>query len=342
MPIYNRGVADSYTALFSVQPASGQPTSDLFDNVVDEAVSWANSSGAGLEASEAGLYRIESGGECEISTDVGSEGRYWRLRWNRPDGDGRPLSWASDVRLAMASTASEVEVFVQVRVVSEPGASTPEPANVGTPRLVRNLTRSYGAHAGARPLRESPMAVGVGDESEFIENDVLASDRVLPILAISPRVDDNRPYLSGHQVRRAGFVGLAEVVFLQTASATRNISDLLGQDFGCYNGAVRVWWPGIDPENDDPRDHRLWLPARVAEGPVRVLNQTYNLLARVAERRAHDGGPVWRQVRGTMRHTRESEFRQALGTAELVDLADEQLKEMPVTPGRLGQVADGE
>ena len=42
-----------------------------------------------------------------------------------------------------------------------------------------------------------------------------------------------------------------------------------------------------------------------------------------------------------MLHTRESEFRQALGTAELVDLADEQLKEMQSLRDELDRLQTG-
>ena len=164
---------------------------------------------------------------------------------------------------------------------------------------------------------------------------MLGTDRILPILAVSPRAEDNRPYLTEYQTRR--FAGLAEVCFLQTAATARNVSDLLGQDFACYNGALRLWWPGIDPENDDPRDHHLWLPARVAENPARVLNQIYNLLARVAERRAPDGGPTWQQVREAARQARDGEFRKALSDAELVGLADAQLAKMHSLEGDLRQ-----
>ncbi len=229
---YTAAVADSYTTLFSVRPASGQSTSDLLRHLASDIVDWARRpDGVDLTIDPGWYSEAESGHEVEIQADACADGEYWQLRWSHPDGDGRPVSWASDLRLATALSASEVEVFAEVRVVSDPSAATAEPVNVGTPRLVRDIIDRYDACTGDRPLRISAMSVGVADAQRFVQQHVLAANRVLPILAISPRAEDNRPYLTAQQVQRAGFGGLAEVCFLETAATTRNVSDWLGQDF---------------------------------------------------------------------------------------------------------------
>jgi hypothetical protein len=277
-----------------------------------------------------------AGDEYEVTSERCEEGAFWRLRWIRPDADGRAISWVSDVRLARIAGSPDVEVSIQVRVV-ETGTAPPERVSIGTPRLVSTLATDHrlSAEVEGRPLA-GPRSVDTPDANRFIAEDVLAPTRALPILAISPRAEDNRPYVSPDHVRR--FLGLAEPWFITTTSATRLISDLLGSEFSCYNGALRIWWPGLDPAEDDPRRHPLRLPYQVADTPARTLDALYNLLTRVSERRVADGGPVWRVVLEATTRAREERLRAALADAELVDLAAEVESQLRMARAEVGEL----
>lgn len=320
-------MADSYSALFSVSSVATDDGPDLLQYVRDVVHAWASRADASPPLTP-GHHVVSAGDEYEISSDRCEEGEFWRLRWTRPDADGRALSWVSDVRLAREIGAPGIEVSVQVRVV-ETDAALPERISIGTPRLLSILANDarISAHVEGRPL-DGSRSVNIESAERFVADDVLSPGRVLPIIAVSPRIDDNRHYFSADQMKR--FLGLAEPWFIQTASPTRLVSNLIGAELSCYNGAVRIWWPGLSPDADDPRRHQLWLPWQVAEAPQRAVDAIYNLLTRVSERRVADGGPVWKTILSASTRAREDRLRSALADAELVGLAAEVESELRI------------
>jgi hypothetical protein len=99
---------------------------------------------------------------------------------------------------------------------------------------------------------------------EFVDLVLLGEDRRLPVIGLSEstrsvgmRVDPER--------LASDLTGLAHVWVIPT-SATWALSDALSPRLGAYNGAIRLWWPGLT-RDDDPYSHPLWM-ARPGERGV--------------------------------------------------------------------------
>jgi len=92
---------------------------------------------------------------------------------------------------------------------------------------------------------------------DFIES----PDRRLPIVLVSPSRDNSGYLLSdtGSMVRKVR--GLAHVTRLKDSKAAQSLHLLLPHH-GCYNGAVRIYWPGFKA-TDDPDLHPFWHPSRL-------------------------------------------------------------------------------
>ena len=78
--------------------------------------------------------------------------------------------------------------------------------------------------------------------------------RKQPVVAVTTR-PGGEPWLDPARLEEA-LGGLAEVVLIETGDATWALADALPPRLDAYGGAVRVWWPGLQP-GSDPYDHPL-------------------------------------------------------------------------------------
>jgi hypothetical protein len=84
--------------------------------------------------------------------------------------------------------------------------------------------------------------------------------RDYPILGLSARPGEHRPALDAASVRAIVGPGVP-IYFLRTRQLTRCLSGLLPARFDMWDGATRVWWPGVS-ETSDPLDHpRIYDPS---------------------------------------------------------------------------------
>jgi hypothetical protein len=58
--------------------------------------------------------------------------------------------------------------------------------------------------------------------------------------------------------------GVASVQVLSSKWAGFALTDEIGKQYSCYNGAVRIYWPRFSREAD-PYFYRLWLPSQISE-----------------------------------------------------------------------------
>ena len=122
---------------------------------------------------------------------------------------------------------------------------------------------------------------------------------------------------------RGQLSGLAEVALLHDGEASWELTKQVRKEFSCFNGAVRIYWPGFNSQSDDPFGHRLWIRDRITDqGPSSFSKLLFNYLcSRVG--RALGESPVWREVQNEIQAEREEGWRR-----QLADLgADKDLTE---------------
>ncbi|MCL2770576.1 MAG: hypothetical protein FWD42_10810 [Solirubrobacterales bacterium] len=105
---------------------------------------------------------------------------------------------------------------------------------------------------------------------------VLSDEREYPIVCLTARADEQEPALSVEEVRK--IVG-AELPLWMIAGRyhrrrTELLAELLPRDLEVYDGATRVWWPGVKP-GCDPLEHPLIFASR---DPYRRLADAFEPL----------------------------------------------------------------
>ena len=86
---------------------------------------------------------------------------------------------------------------------------------------------------------------------------LLARDRRRPVVAVSPDAMSYGPATRPNALADQ-LVGLAHVFNITTGPATFELTERLGRQLTVYEGAVRVYWPGLTLDSD-PYLHRSWL-----------------------------------------------------------------------------------
>jgi hypothetical protein len=92
--------------------------------------------------------------------------------------------------------------------------------------------------------------------------------------------------------------GLAQVVALKDYWTTRQLSNQITPELSCYDGAVRIYWPGFTRQSD-MRQHPLFLRKKLEEFPIVNWARERLVVDHIhrAAALAHGEGPIARQAR---------------------------------------------
>jgi hypothetical protein len=190
------------------------------------------------------------------------------LEWSFP-GEQR-LIWRNLVRVAQIGGFCIVEHRVEVG--SADYLISPAVYSVGAPVVVRTICQRE-VFVGEMRVRATVYPLLEDGVDQFIGL-LEAEQRRLPIVLLTPHSNGDRGELDARALADH-LAGIAIVTEAGTPETTRALSRHLGK-LGCYDGGVRVYWPGLR-KNDDLRRHPLMLGSRVA-----ILGREH--AARVVER----------------------------------------------------------
>ena len=203
--------------------------------------------------------------------------------------------------------------------------------HVHAPRLIRDLVGGNPAwRSGGDVVQRRPEIYGGRADGRRLGQIVFEPRRSLPLVVISEW--QGEPPAPGFDQKAVDdLIGLARVVRIDSEAAY-GLSEAYGKEWSCYNGAVRLYWPGANL-GESFYQHPLWidLPNR-AGGGVRLRAElralvfpttVYSLQSSTAEqefaaeRRAGDR----RRRLDELRRVREAGERagRARSDAELLD-----------------------
>ena len=147
---------------------------------------------------------------------------------------------------------------VRETVFLRESSSKVKPAS-GPPAFVHQLIDEVGLNDGLR-LSAAPRRISVQEVGKLIGL-LCAGDRRLPVVLISqakiPALGRNGYLVDGRELA-ADLAGSAHVLAIDW-DATHELSRIIGDEWSCFGGAVRIYRPGsIDFETDDPYEHPLY------------------------------------------------------------------------------------
>lgn len=192
------------------------------------------------------------------------------------DRGDRSWRWRSYVDLGVEDSAAWLRVRVNLSSAFE-GRLTRPRVQAGRPGIVRALNEALSLQADGWGLGEW-RTIGSASVPEYL--DFLTSPhRQLPVVALSVSKDDDEPFLDPAYTADR-LLGLAHVVVVEP-DASFAVSDSLGP-LSCYWGAVRVYWPGLQ-KDDDPYHHRLYVGGSLQHfGRDGLVGEIFETLGRLA------------------------------------------------------------
>ena len=311
----------SYASQFVLDTGSPDGLTVVCDHVLDWVRSAQKGNGIRIDP-QAGDYDLGPLGTAVITADAFASAKTWSLVWDRPDAAGREIVWRSEVRLATLGT--DVEATVAVRIVSQKRVVVPERAHVNRPRLISFLASKYKASVGGQRIDVEPTRILGNSVLHFHQDTLRSPERVLPVVVVSP-FNRFAGYAIDAKTLADRIAAIAEVAIIDNPRVAWEFARIVGRPFACFDGAVRVFWPGFDPRSDDPYSHRLWLAHRI-EDPRRFADRLFGQLSSYAARLVRDG-PIWiaaskRTTEGRLVELRERGARVEEAT-QLAELANE-------------------
>lgn len=201
--------------------------------------------------------------------DVGAGAPWaWVFHRHHDDDGDHTVTWVVTVEVVEDPSAASTEIgIVLARESSETRVRPLEADDPEPPRLIRDLIETTVIECvdGDIPLWAEPRTLKREYVGEFIA-ELMNPSRRLPVIGVSINPDTNAPIVDVERLARR-VAGMAHVWFVPP-DVTWAVSEQLPAKLGVFNGAVRVWWPGL-AANADPYAHHLFMRGRSrAEGSI--------------------------------------------------------------------------
>jgi len=274
-----------------------------------------------------GDSEIAPGHRLRIEQSSDQVGRFlWELIWSHPSADDPGLLWTS--HLVVARSEERTEFSINIRLESTVFRLSPLEFEVGRPRVVRDLLGDFPCRQGEVPLSLEPQVIRASGTTSFVENELLSHSRHLPVVLLSPDPWTGEFSANPSQVANA-LAGLARVAILADKWAGFALTREIGKALSCFNGAVRIYWPGCS-RTGDPYAHPLFFPDKIKEWVAEGRSLPQMLMRRLAPISAYRfvEGEVTADVRRAIelhRKKEDADRREQIrtGTADAAALKEE-------------------
>lgn len=218
----------------------------------------------------ADLIRFPNGESVQLLRLQNGEGltRAAAVRFEHSDEQSR--YWRTDCVL---TTLAEPETAVRFAVTVAAGSSGASVSPVNPPRTRPRIVRAMMDRFGARerfPLKPTFLRISA-DEAERFVDFLLDPERNVPVVLISRRNRDAEWACDPADLSDK-LVGIAYVCVANDTQLSWALARYIDNSLNTYDGAVRVYWPHMKPD-DSPYRHRLWTQQRLfaMEGAQRSL-----------------------------------------------------------------------
>lgn len=239
--------------------------------------------------------------------ELDGDRQFLQLQWRHPDDFDEELEWT--VEIMLAEDDGELEFGTTVGISSESFKVRPVGhINVGAPGIVQNVLKKYEAGLAQFEIPTERVVVGEQDVELLVHGVLENEDRALPVVLVSRDPHDNEPVVNVDALQKQ-LTGLAHVYEI-TREASFELTGLVGKVRSCFNGAVRLYWPGFDREGSYRR-HTLYLPEDIQEEAREgrsLRHQLFRTLSNVASAQFRKG-KVWRELKRQAQRERHEELQ---------------------------------
>ena len=240
------------------------------------------------------------------------------LEWTHPADDDPSTAWVTGCIVARCGDL--VQAAVLLRISTTRVVLRPVRFDLGRPRLVNDVLVAYPTSIDGWAVPTDVDRLTSPQLQAYVENVLLDAGRNLPVIMVSPDVWRDRfavdPAELFQRVR-----GFAHVAVLTDKWAAFKLTDLVEKPLSCYDGAVRVYWPGFKLD-DNPFQHKLFLPQSIRfheEQGLPLSVHLFRTLAAVASFRYTEGAVVRnaRQAIADLEKKKVDELREQVKTGSV-------------------------
>lgn len=185
---------------------------------------------------------------------------WWGIESRVPDADEPDtLTWVTELVLQQKVGAAPIVTCTNSLISYD--LVRPAFRASTQPRIVADLIERFG---GTKQYRLSTKAQKVtGDNLKQFAEILLAANRTFPVVFVSARNYDDKPCMDADRVAFQ-LAGTAHVFVGVNRFPSLQMRNYLPQYLGCWDGAVRIYWPRLSPY-DNPAEHPHWRATDMAE-----------------------------------------------------------------------------
>jgi hypothetical protein len=252
-----------YAIQFRLTPHEGQAPEAVIEDVRSRVSSWVAGKYAALWGTQLtvpfdGSVAIPIAGHMLRSDRrTAGDGELLEMVWSHPHDRDPSSVWHTTV--VAARHKDDVEFAAIVRIATVRMEMRPVGYALGRPRIVGELLDEYGTRINDWEVPTRSEVLKAADVDRFVGDILLAPGRCLPVLVITPEPWSDR-FLVDLERTFDALRGFAHVVGLESKWAAFKLTDVVQKELSCYNGAVRIYWPGFTL-NASPAQHRLYFPS---------------------------------------------------------------------------------
>lgn len=246
------------------------------------------------------------------------------LSYEHPDRAGEPLSWRTDV-CAGQNEQHGHGVHTAITLYAGHTDARMDPGNlpVSRPRIVRELISAFPART-SRPLQREPRTITDNDVPDFVDF-LTDPDRQLPVVFCSALNLSDKPIVAPDRLADQ-LVGLAHVYVGANRFTSFQLEDYLGRSLNTFDGAVRIYWPGLT-KSDRPFKHNLWIARELVDRDRPFSVEILENIARVSTTRVAPTAIRWEEFERRQAARRIRELQEEGDETELIETYEEILSE---------------
>jgi hypothetical protein len=250
-----------YSAHFQISSRSDETTASTFDRISGKVKDWMSDwytrhrQNLTLPKGDILLQPLP-GHSLSIRTQgpLADGTTQTRFIWMHSDSRETEIYWHVSGFLSLVQGI--IEFTTSVSRVAGSFRSPPKFVSLGRPRIVRDLLVSEQCSINNFPLGVEPISLADIEIPDFMESVLASPSRVLPFLLVSPEFDGSFPVDAGGLADK--LAGICTVGVLNSQAATYKLTDLVGKELSCFNGASRLYWPGFSAKSSQWQ-HPLFL-----------------------------------------------------------------------------------
>lgn len=180
---------------------------------------------------------------------------YFGMSLTHPDMQNRDLLWKASVAIEQ-NPAKKINFVTTIENGWATERISPARIRVGRPKFIPQIVKNHPTSAGGYNFLTKPAEIGVADIQAFTK---LIDDpqRLTPFVFVSVRNRTGAPLIDEYKLTDM-LSGVAHVFVAEDIQTSRRLEEIGGRRLGCYNGAIRVYWP-LTPHSTN-KVHPLLLP----------------------------------------------------------------------------------